>query len=1123
MTSEDPAKNISQLEQAIAIQETLRGTVADSIIEATISALRQQIHQLSQEDKPDEQRKVVTILFMDVVESTQLLLDIDPEDHMEVMDSALRQLAEPIEAHGGRLNRFMGDGYMAVFGLPRAKENDPEMAVRAGLAVLQKAQSISQTLEAERGLQNFQVRVGINTGQVMAGGYTEAEHTIMGTAVNLAARIESAAPPGGLMISQDTYQHIRGLFNIEKADLVKMKGFGEVVPVYLVKGAKPHTFHATTRGIEGVETPMIGRAEELNTLQRAIEAIETQPDCRFVTIIGEAGLGKSRLLKEFETWLEQRENKYPLFKGRATLETVDLPYGLLRDLFASQFEILEDDTIPIVRDKIRTGFERYVEHYEDVELAADLLGHLFGYQFSHSPHLEALMDSPRQLKERGVHILTIYLKAAATNGPIAIFLDDIHWSDESSLDIFIHLFKQFTGLPVLFVALSRPTLMERRPNWGKLDQHMRLDLHALTTEASQQLVGKVLNKVDNIPDDLSKLIVKNAEGNPYYLEELIKMLIEDGVVDTSQPIWKIQADRLDNLRIPATLTGVLQARLDSLPVEEHAILQQASVVGRVFWQAAISYVCENNVGDESFSIAGPDEIEHHLEMLQQREMIIENKAPTFSNTREFSFIHTIQREVTYESVLLRTRRYYHSLIANWLIDQRKERSGELSGLIASHLEKAGKTEQALEYLCQAAEAAQNNYAIDEASDFYRRALALTPASEPERKFSLLLGSERAFAMKGNIDRQQKTLEELSKTANLLDDDHKRAEVLIRKAWFDFFRSNFLDMQKAAEQAAALIKTTPDQTLEGQAYYALGWANMLQDNLSLALVYAQKALPLAQKTHDKRSIGNTLSLIGTLQSKAGDLMGSFQNLQGALKISRELKNQERELTAMVNLSVIQTMIGNPQEAQNILEYCLEIGREKGDPNLISTSLINLAWATSSQEKWAIAKAYADEGIHLKRMLGQKEAMAEGLNWLGNTLLGQGKPEAAIEAFEASNGVRREIALTHLTLEGTAGLAKASLELGDLHAARQYVEEILLHLDQGNSILRVWEPLQIYWRCYAVLKSLQDKRADELLNDAYHILIERAEKLPEGDIRTGYLTNIISNRNIFQSWTEKSIGA
>jgi predicted ATPase len=727
------------------------------------------------------------------------------------MDRALQRLAEPVVAHGGWVTRFMGDGYLAIFGLPRARENDPEMAVRAGLGIIETAGVIARELEVEHQLQGFQVRVGINTGLVVAGGVTEAEGTIMGAAVNLAARLESSAPPGGVLISQNTHQHVRGAFEFKAGEAIQVKGFEQPVQVYLVIKAKPRAFRAFTRGVEGVETSLVGRQLEMNTLQQAYDRVLERGESRFITIVGDAGLGKSRLLEEFESWLDRRSGtQVVLFKGRATPETKNLPYALLRDLIAYRFEILDDDPADLAREKIVAGFKSAVGPEGDLEMSAHFVGQMLGYDFSDSHNLEGVLDAPRQLHDRALVYLSNYLKVLVAENPLAFFLDDIHWADESSLDILLHLSKELARQQILFIALTRTSLYQRRISWGEESYHLRIDLRPLSSEDSQLLVGEVLQNVQDIPTELRDLIVRNAEGNPFYIEELIKMLIEDGVIVKDEPAWRVHPERLVEVRIPPTLTGVVQARLDGLTLEERTVIQQASVIGRVFWEAVVYYINQEIGSDQESDPAKMIELPQKLDKLRDREMVFRREASAFSDSVEYIFKHAILREVTYESVLIRTRRKYHGMVADWLIAHSGGRAEEVSALIAGHLEKAGRMDEALDYLCQAAESAALNYAVNEAAVFYERALDLVPVDDLDRRYTILLGREFVSGMRGDRIAQREALQTLHEIVEMQGDDHKRAVVLIRKAWYGYWTGEYIEAQKAARQALSLSEAAKER-------------------------------------------------------------------------------------------------------------------------------------------------------------------------------------------------------------------------------------------------------------------------------------------------------------------------
>ncbi|HSM70477.1 MAG TPA: AAA family ATPase, partial [Anaerolineales bacterium] len=318
---------------------------------------------------------------------------------------------------------------------------------------------------------NFRVRVGINTGLIVAGGETESEGTMMGTAINLAARLEKMASPNGVLISSHTYEHVRGIFDLEPGEYIQAKGFADPVQVYRVLGAKARAFRLMTRGVEGVETHMVGRDTELSVLQEQFEKVVKEKVCHFVTVVGEAGIGKSRLLDEFERWIDLHKKRVLLFKGRALLESMDLPYAIIRDLFAFRFEIPDNASILRVQKKFVDGFRGAVGDIDNLELKAQFVGQLLGYDFSANPTIRSLLDTPQEIRDRAFIHLTDYFKALATNEPVVIFLDDIHWADESSLDLLVRMSQEFTECPIMFVALSRPTLFERRSSWFSDETH----------------------------------------------------------------------------------------------------------------------------------------------------------------------------------------------------------------------------------------------------------------------------------------------------------------------------------------------------------------------------------------------------------------------------------------------------------------------------------------------------------------------------------------------------------------------------------------------------------------------------------------------------------------------------
>ncbi len=491
------------------------------------------------------------------------------------------------------------------------------------------------------------------------------------------------------------------------------------VQTYLVERAKARAFRKPERGVEGIETRMVGREAELKRLQDAFYTAMEDGELQMVTVSGEAGVGKSRLLYEFDLWSELLPQQFYYFKGRASQEMQNLPYRLIRDLLAFRFEILDSDPPAQVREKLDAGVAAALGGSSESQSAAHLIGYLLGFELGESPQPDGVLSDAQEVRNRGLANLADYFRGMAAQGPVLVLLEDLHWADESSLDAVNHLVLALEGQPVMTVGAARPSLFERRPRWGEGQPfHSRLDLDPLSKWDSRRLVAQILRRMDHPPKALLDLVVSGAEGNPFFIEELIKMLVEDGVIVKSGTEWRLETARLAEVRVPPTLTGVLQARLDLLPAVERTVLQQASVVGRLFWDQAVARI--NQSAGEGITDA---EVEEKLSALRGRELVFQRETSTFADAQEYIFKHNMLREISYESVLRRERRVYHGLVADWLLEQGGERVAEYTGLIADHLALAGRSGEAVGYLLQAGDRARGLYAHPEAIRAYERALA----------------------------------------------------------------------------------------------------------------------------------------------------------------------------------------------------------------------------------------------------------------------------------------------------------------------------------------------------------------------------------------------------------------
>ena len=1085
--------------------------VDDSVIDMTIGVLKNELEKhLSLSQEYEQQRKMVTVLFLDIVNSTRMIQGMDPEESMDILGASIQTMAEPIREYGGQVSRFMGDGFMAVFGLPAARENDPEQTVHAALNILTVAEKISQSLRKERNIKSFQVRVGINTGLIASSGEKEAGDTIMGgSTIHLAARLEKAAEPGTVLISRHTYQHIRGVFDVEKREPVDAKGFPEPVETYTVLRLKPRAFRLMNRGVEGVETRMIGREQELQHIQALSQKVVHDKVFRFVTVTGEAGMGKSRLLDEFEVWINTSEpEQVSSFKGRASLETQKQPYSLFRDIFALHFEILDDDPIQVVREKFSNGFQRVIQKDDQVEIKALLVGHLLGYDID-DESIKKVFENPQLAHDRAFQYVRAFFQAAAGQSPIMIFLDDIHWADESSLDLLDYLRETLADAPVLILALSRPSLFERRSKWGQGMGCEIIELSPLSSELSEQLVLEILQKAENIPVAFRRTIVEHAEGNPFYVEELIRMLAEDGVILKEEPAWRIQLDRVAGLRIPPTLTGIIQARLDGLLKEERALLQQASVVGKVFWDASLTYMNQDRSAPQIVIL-------NNLDSLQNRTMIFQRDTSAFSDATEFSFTHGILRDVVYETVLLKQRRDYHSLVADWLIAQRGAGAVEMNSVIAAHLVEAGRSEEGIDYFLKAAEAAARKYANEEAIHLYQQALGLIPEEALGGQFSILCSLESLWFLIGNREEQSKVLERLAEIVEQLDDSHKKADVLLRKAWYLNYMSNFPEMLNVAGAAIILAEQIHSPNVEQEAFYALAWAQTQSEELEDAKASAQRSLELAKQTGYRTGEGNVHNVLGLIDLTQGSYAEAHRHIEEFLQITQEIGNQTRQLIALNSMVVILVILGEYEKAREYGAQQLELAIELGDWAAESSVYVNLAWAAEANGDWQTAEELATKGIAAKRESRHLDAVGEGLVWLGYAKLGLRQPQEAEKAFRESLEIRRGLGQEALQVESMAGLGQALLMGGDLARACEYGEKIRKYISRDEDLSGTWEPLKIYWICYQILKAANDTRKDHFLRDAVENLQKRKDKITDKIAQDRYLGNVPWHREILAEW-------
>lgn len=948
--SSPPVANRQKIEQAIAALEAQRALLGDEVVDTAISSLRKEVQESAEETAP--QRKQATVLFADLVGFTALAGAMDAEDVVELVNTLWERLDGIILAHGGGIDKHVGDGVMALFGAPVAQEDDPERAVLAGLAmqaglrdwVNGQAVSVSPTVAFP--FHNLQMRIGINTGSVLFGAVgSTGEITAMGDTVNIASRLEGAAPVGGVLIAEETWRQVMGRFDAKPLS-VRLKGRDELFTAYVVEGEKSAARRTSGRGVAGIETRTVGREVESEQLRAIFAQVVEQQQARIVTVLGEAGVGKSRLLQEFSAWLHKQPQAVFFLAARATADSQRIPYQLVGECIASKLQITNSTPGPLARERLITGL---ADVGGDDPGMAEFIGHLIGLDFSGSTRIQNVLGDAQQIRSRSFQYLARFFTAVCQEQPAVVLLDDIHWADSGSLDVIQYLGQECAQIPLLIICLARPSLLERRTNWGNnLLSSSILPLEPLSPEQSGALVGEILRHVQEIPAELMRTITEAAGGNAFYIEELIKVLIEDGVIVRDTGTWRVQTERLGQLRVPPTLTAVLQARLDRLPKRERDLLQRASVVGRVFWDNALHFV--HNAGQTAQETDSTRQDEAALlSALVQGEFIQQSRKSAFEGATEYHFRHAILHEVAYESVLLRRRHLYHQRVAEWLLQVGQDRVSESAGLIGEHFARAGRAADASHWFAKAGHRARETYLPEVAIEYYAKALGhqredRVPEDEvPEnvaQHKSLYYHLGEMLFWQARYDEAVTAFQAADRLAEQAGDIGGRSQAWNQLSLVYGRKGAHQNATDSAEQAAAFARKAALVQELIQALLTKASSLLVTGNAEDAQTLCDEALSLSQQADLKVEIAQANNLLGRICDAHGAYAQSMQYKEKALDTFRSLDDRRRTGWVLHNMGVVVLLQGDYRAAANVFQDALQIATEIGDRDWQMAVLTNL---------------------------------------------------------------------------------------------------------------------------------------------------------------------------------------
>jgi class 3 adenylate cyclase/tetratricopeptide (TPR) repeat protein len=709
-----------------------------------------------------EERKLVTVLFADVAGSTRLGERLDPERLKEVMGAYFDAMRREIEAEGGTVEKFIGDAVMAVFGVPAAHEDDPTRALRAAVRMKRGLERLNRELEPDHGV-TLAMRVGVNTGEVIAATVPKpGEGMVTGDAVNVAARLEQNAESGQILVSERTARSARGL-RLEEVGRLALKGKEEAVRAFQLLDPEPvgepggrvaplDAFEAPARGAH--HAPMVGREREIALLRSTYERVASERRPHLVTIYGEAGVGKTRLVEEFAEWAGGLAEMPLTVRGRCLPYGEGITYWPLAEILKDHSGVLDDDPPEVALGKVGEAAGKLLaEGGEDTdsERTAAALAFTVGMEDPAVPFLLA-EQRPRESRVEAYDAWRLFFSALARRVPAVVVVEDIHWADAAMLDLLEDLAERALG-PLLFLCPSRPELTARRPAWGGGRRNFSaIMLEPLPTAQAGRLLGLLLGE-ESVPGRVRAQILDRSGGNPFFLEEIVRHLLEERHRVEEEEGWLAASD-IEGVEIPDTVQGVLAARMDLLGSTEKRVLQSAAVVGRAFWIGAVEKLLRGSGAGETDAAR----IGEALDRLEDRGLVVARLGSTMAGDREYMFRHILTRDVAYDSLPRRERAVAHAEVAAWIEERAGERQREFAELLAHHYAEAHRgiredprhdslreeelRARAFQYTLLASEEARRKLVLPTAEVHAETALAL--AANPLERSHALEAMGRAY-------------------------------------------------------------------------------------------------------------------------------------------------------------------------------------------------------------------------------------------------------------------------------------------------------------------------------------------------------------------------------------------
>jgi class 3 adenylate cyclase/tetratricopeptide (TPR) repeat protein len=982
---------------------------------------------------PSEERKVITAIFVDLVGSTARSEQLDPEDVKALVAPYHARVRTELERHGGTFEKFSGDAVLALFGSPKAHEDDPERAIRAGLAV----RNAIAELNAEDEWLDLHIRVGIHTGEalVMLGARpSEGEWSAAGDVLNTAARIQSAAPEDGILVGHATYLATKNAFDFNEKEAVQAKGKSEAVAVWEVVAARDG---AAARPHD--ETPLVGREAELDELASFCEELLDERRAGIATIVGSPGIGKSRLLVELVRRLEERCDVH---WGKCLSYGEGITYWPVTEIFKSAAGILQSDDRETIASRLDAFLEALpTKDVDELRTIAAALSNLIGI-----PTTPRGTYATSEISQAELHWgIRRALQLLAAGQPTAMVIEDLHWAEPTLLELIAYIAADNADAPVALVCSARPELEEVSPGFLQSEGRRRtVELHTLAADQAATVLADLTGDPALAATPFASALIANAGGNPLFLEETVRMLREQGLIDLER--WA--SDETGELPVPTSVQGLISSRLDRLASGEKHLAHHASVVGAVFWAGAIAHL---GVQDGE----PPDDPRPGLAELERRDFVAHQADSTVADDEEYAFKHILMRDVAYGQVPKGRRAQLHLRFSDWVTDL-PGMADEFVEIVAWHLEQACKLSrevarrpieppirQAADALANAARRAERRESLREGYRYYTRALDVLTDVHAELQIELRLRRADILMMLGELKEAWEELEEVAEAASALGRVDIECEASMLLGDIDQRQGRAADARERLNKAQELALSVGDAALRSKvAFVFSALVADFEGQYDQAIDSLRSGIATAEEIGDVALVAEGHLRLCPIVMNRGDLEAAESELRCCLRLAGELGSHRVEAEATSWLGMIRHHRGDPEEAERLCLQARTWFERTGDSYFeaqnFTQGLALIALETGRPED---AETWLREAMPVALQIGGWVAV-EAYRYLAEALVAQDRLDDAREivAFAARNVPEEDAYARSSLLLAEAAVATAAGESAT--AATAFAEALRL---------------------------------------------------------------------------------